>query len=513
MFKLNYLLFTISLILSSSTSFGKSITIGSKAFSESFILSEMLAIILEENYDIEVKRKMGLGGTMVAFDALKNGEIDVYPDYTGTGYVMILGHQNRVGPNEVLNIVKKEYKEKFKILWSKPLGFNNTYALAVRYNDKIFDNIGSLSQLKSVKKAFKYAAPHEFMERKDGHVEFAKYYQLSLPSNNVFSMEAGLMYSALKEESIDIGVVYSTDGRIKANNLKVLEDDKDFFPPYYAAFNFTEEAKSRVPELILAIEELEGNISEKEMITLNFQSDKLKIPPKVIAHNFLVKKEILQANEIKVAKNLNFFQYAYSRRSYLIKLIAEHIGISLSATLIASLFGLPLGIYLTRNKSASRFVFPIINSVQTIPSIALLGALIPLMGIGIWPALVALFLYALLPIVRNTYTGIMGVNSHLVEAAKGIGLTSYQVLKNVELPLAMPVILSGVRTALVIVIGTTTLAALIGAGGLGGPIFRGVSTVNTNLLLLGAIPSALLAIVADSLLTKVEKKIVSKGIR
>ena len=180
---------------------------------------------------------------------------------------------------------------------------------------------------------------------------------------------------------------------------------------------------------------------------------------------------------------------------------------------MALLVSIPTGVALTRFPKLSKLVFPIINTVQTIPSLALLGFLIPLMGIGYLPAVIALFLYSLLPLIRNTYSGIEGVNSNYIEASRGLGLTPMQILFKVEIPLAMPIILAGVRTASVIVIGTATLAALVGAGGLGEPIFRGVATVNGNLILLGAIPSAILAIVVDKFWEVLEKKLVSPGIR
>ncbi|MFT6603337.1 MAG: osmoprotectant transport system permease protein [Bacteriovoracaceae bacterium] len=202
-----------------------------------------------------------------------------------------------------------------------------------------------------------------------------------------------------------------------------------------------------------------------------------------------------------------------SRKGQLIKLLGEHLLLSFVAIFCALLVSIPLGVVLTRKKRAAQIVFPIVNTIQTIPSLALLGFLIPILGIGFAPAVLALFLYSLLPLVRNTYEGIKAVDRNFVEASRGIGLTNMQILFKVEIPLALPIILAGLRTATVIVIGTATLAALIGAGGLGDPIFRGVATVNSNLILLGAIPSALLAIAADKFIGIVGNAFVSKGIK
>lgn len=185
------------------------------------------------------------------------------------------------------------------------------------------------------------------------------------------------------------------------------------------------------------------------------------------------------------------------RRGQLLTTIFEHIQISFIALLIAALIGVPLGILLTKTKKLSEIVMNIAAILQTIPSLALLGLMIPLFGIGKVPAVIALVVYALLPILRNTYTGIAEVDSSLVEAAKGIGMKPGRRLTKVELPIAMPVIMAGIRTAMVLIIGTATLAALIGAGGLGDLILLGIDRNDSSLILIGAIPAALLAILFD----------------
>lgn len=183
----------------------------------------------------------------------------------------------------------------------------------------------------------------------------------------------------------------------------------------------------------------------------------------------------------------------------------EHIGLTLISLLIAVIIGLPLGVFITRRRSLSGTVLSLAGILQTIPSIALLGFMIPVLGIGPKPAIVALLLYALLPIIHNTYTGITGIDASVKEAALAMGMSRWQVLKKVELPLAMPVILAGVRTATVINVGVATLASYIAAGGLGEFIFGGISLNNTNMILAGAIPAALLALVFDFLLSRLQK--------
>lgn len=183
----------------------------------------------------------------------------------------------------------------------------------------------------------------------------------------------------------------------------------------------------------------------------------------------------------------------------------QHIGLTFISLLLATAIGLPLGIFIARRRKFSGSVLGVAGVLQTIPSIALLGFMIPVLGIGAKPAIVALLIYALLPIIRNTYTGIIGIDRHITEAAKALGMSKGQILLKVELPLAMPVILGGIRTATVINVGVATLASYIAAGGLGEFIFGGISLNNTNMILAGAIPAALLAVVLDTLLAVVQK--------
>ncbi|MBI3307757.1 MAG: ABC transporter permease/substrate-binding protein [Candidatus Melainabacteria bacterium] len=196
----------------------------------------------------------------------------------------------------------------------------------------------------------------------------------------------------------------------------------------------------------------------------------------------------------------HFIEFLFDYREELVELTFEHIELTIMSLTIAMAIGLPIGILLTRYKKISDPVLGIIGVIQTIPSVALLGLLLPLLGIGPVPAIVALFLYALLPLVRNTFTGIIEVEESVKEAAKGMGMSNLQVLTKVELPLAIPVIFAGIRTATVINVGIATLCALIAAGGLGEFIFRGIQLNNTNMILAGAIPAAILALTFDFVL-------------
>ncbi|HEU5054385.1 MAG TPA: ABC transporter permease/substrate-binding protein [Hanamia sp.] len=199
------------------------------------------------------------------------------------------------------------------------------------------------------------------------------------------------------------------------------------------------------------------------------------------------------------------FHFMQSQSGKIFDELLQHIGLTFISLLIAVIVGIPVGILITRKRKLAAPVLGFTGILQTIPSIALLGFMIPLFGIGAVPAIIALFLYALLPIVRNTFTGITQVDQSVVEAAKGMGMTRTQILNKVQLPLAMPVILAGIRTATVINVGVATLASYIGAGGLGEFIFGGISLNNTNMILAGAIPAALLALFFDFLLSRLQK--------
>lgn len=517
--KLKIIILIFPLLLSSlSPVHGESlktpIKIGSKVFSEALLLGEMLALILENKFNQPVVRRLNLGGTKVVFDALQNDDIDIYAEYTGTGYVFILKEKNFVkNPEVIYEKVKKEYYERFKIIWGPPIGFNNSYVLAVRDDDPNFQNINSLSELPKDLTSYGFASAHEFMERTDGFNAFKNFYNLDFNMDEVIGMDSGLMYGALVNEQVDMIMAYGTDGRILAYDLKAIKDDQNFFPPYWAAWNFKEEALRKFPHLQKAVNLFHNLISEEEMRHMNAAVDEYKKSPKEVAKNFLIKKGILKGKITNSQAKRSLPLFIYKKRNYLLKVTKDHIKLSALSLLLAIIISLPIGIMLTRYEKMAGPVFAVINTVQTIPSLALLGLLIPITGIGFTPAIIALFLYSLLPLIRNTYTGIHGVDKNYIEASKGMGLTSYQILKSVEIPLAMPVILAGIRTSSVIVIGTATLAALVGAGGLGEPIFRGVATINSQLIILGAAPSALLTITVDKLLGLAETKLISKGLQ
>ena len=210
---------------------------------------------------------------------------------------------------------------------------------------------------------------------------------------------------------------------------------------------------------------------------------------------------------------MNFFEFVSYRMGDILRLALQHMQITGMAVLFAIIIGVPTGIAISRNAKTANIVIGIANVFQTLPSLALFGLIIPILGIGIVPSIFVLFLYALLPIIKNTHIGISNVDASVIEAGKGMGMKVSQILRIVELPLALPVIMGGIRISTVINIGTATIAALIGAGGLGDFIFRGISMADNNLILAGAIPTAILALSVDTILGLVEKSITPKGLK
>lgn len=507
----------MGLLLSAPAMAKEPVVIGSKNFTEQYVLGEILALTIEENTDIPVRRQFNLGGTQFAFEAVRTGEIDIYPEYTGTGLVTLLKEEMMADPGRVYGRVKARFEEKYGLTWSRPLGFDSSYAFAVRKNDPAMKEVRTVSDLAELaaRENILMAINHEFMDRPDGFYHVQKIYNLPITQGNIVNLDPGLMYTAIRDKRVDAIVAFAADGRIKAFQLRLLEDDRHALPPYEAAAVVRMDALKRHPGLEDALNRLAGVISNADMMQMNYEVDYLGHTPRQVAARFLAEEGVIPRESVSQAGNVtdNFLLYAWAKRNYLGRLLKEHVLLTLAALALATGIALPTGVLLTRLSYLEGPVFAVVNLLQTIPSLALLGFLIPFLGIGVKPAIVALFLYALLPLVRNTFIGIKEVDPHLKEACRGMGLTDMQILKKVELPLALPTIMAGVRTSTVIIVGTATLVALIGAGGLGDPIFRGISSVNTNTILLGAVPAALLAVVLDRFLHVVEDKMTARSPR
>lgn len=475
-----------------SAAWSQAIKIGSKNFNESQILAEIMAQILEDRR-FEVERKFGLGGTLICYRALVNGEIDLYPEYSGTIEQAILKLSQSVSYEELQSLLRQKYD--LELLPS--FGFNNTYALAARENFAEKHDLSKISDLKD-RSGLNYGLSYEFIERGDGWYALADYYDLQASPTG---MEHTLAYRALARGKIDIMDVYSTDAEIRKYDLALLEDDKKFFPEYLAAPLARTDLPQRAKN-VLAL--LADKLDETEMQNLNAQ---VAIAGKTFAEAaraFLIKNKLVR--DVGAAAQTN-------RWSDLAQKTLDHIFLVVIAMSAAILIAVPLGMLIYKLRRISGPVIYFTGLMQTIPSLALLALMIPLFGIGVKPGLVALFLYALLPILRNTYTALTSIDPILKRVSVGMGLTAWQRLRHIELPLAMPTVLAGIRTATVLVIGTATIAAFIGAGGLGEYIFTGMSLNDVCLIMWGAIPAALLAILGELFFEGLERWTIPRHLR
>lgn len=479
----------------------ETIRIASKNFGESYLLSEIAAQLLEAR-GFTVRRQLGLGGTLICYGALFNDQIDVYIEYTGTITQAILKSPT---PLELPQI-REQIPQDLELLL--PFGFNNTYAMTMRADQAESLGLSTVSELVA-QRQLRVVVSHEFLERNDGWPGLKEHYGFTTTPTGI---EHGLAYQALADGAIDVTDAYSTDGELARYKLRVLQDDLGFFPEYLALpfvrASLPEEAKA-------ALRELANTLDAEQMQALNSAVLGAELPDggeasgagdfARVAQEFLVAKKLITAQAANSASNRMW--------SSLWRNTLRHLQLTLIALAFAVLVGVGVGLVVFRNARIANVVVYLCGLLQTIPSIALLALMIPLLGIGLVPAIVALFLYALLPILRNTVVALGTIDPELVRTAKAIGLSRAERMRHVLLPLSLPNIFAGIRTAAVISVGTATLAAFIGAGGLGDPIVTGLSLNDTGLILQGAIPAACLAMAIELGFEVLERWIIPKPLR
>lgn len=482
--------FTLCIFLSAFFTEGQSIRVGAKHFNEGYILSEIISQLLEsEGYTVE--RKYNLGGTLVCFEALKNNAIDIYPEYSGTLSAEILKR-----PQLSYQAINLALQKNFQLEIAEPYGFNNSYALVIKKQLSEAKNIRTISDLKTHTE-LKLGLSYEFLKRQDGWDNLATRY--SLPHQPV-GLEHGLAYQALDQGKIELTDAYSTDGEIAKYNLFVLQDNQHFFPQYEATSLYRQGIDTRIKNIL---SKLNGRIDEQKMQSMNASVLYDKKTFEQVATSFLTYEGLILKRQAERKSTIND----------ILQKAGTHLLLTFSALILAICFSIPLGIWLYWHPGISKSVLYLTGLLQTIPSIALLAMMIPLFGIGVVPAVNALFLYAVLPILRNTLTGLQSVDPLLKKVADGIGMNRFQKIRFVEFPLAVPMVLAGIRTAAVINVGTATLAAFIGAGGLGEFIVTGLALNNTELILRGAIPAAILALLVEFGFSLLEKWWVPKHLR
>ena len=469
------------------------VVIGSKKFTESYVLGEIAKRTLTDA-GIPAEHRQGMGGTIILWEALRGGQIHAYPEYTGTIATEILRSNSRVSLNQIRDLL-----EQLGVGMTAPLGFNNTYSLVMRRSEAQRLGIRHISDLLKHPE-LKIGLTHEFLDRQDGWQPLRERY--GLPQHNVIGIDHALGYSALANGSIAVKDAYSTDAKIEQNDLVVLEDDLHFFPKYEAVFLFRLSMPARA---IAALRGLEGTLDEKRMIGLNAEAERTK--------DYAKAANLYFGRDVAARRPEQYIGESFPHK--LAQWTVRHLQLAGFSLLLSVIVGIPLGIVASRGGAVGHVVLGFAGIVQTIPSLALLALLVPLpfFGISVRTAITALFLYGLLPIVRSTATGLQDIPRALRESAVALGLSPTARLWEVYLPMASRSILSGIKTSAVINIGTATLAALIGAGGLGEPIISGLNLNDHVTILEGAIPAAVLALLVQWCFDLLDRVLIPKGLR
>lgn len=467
------------------------VVVGSKAFTESVILGEVAALVIRER-GIPARHQRQLGGTRILWNAILTGEIDVYAEYSGTLRQEILNH-TAITDDELRHMVGNH-----GLLMTPALGFNNTYALGMQRQVAQELNIETISDLNKHQN-LEFGFSNEFMDRADGWPGLQHRYQLH--NAPVRGLDHDLAYRALAGGDIHVTDLYTTDAEIDYYQLRILRDDLNYFPEYQAVYLIRAESARRFTNLKPALDTLGGQIDNRTMVAMNATAKLRKVPESKVAADFLATLGI----DAQAPRDNRWHRLVRHTREHLVLVL-----ISLSAAIAIAI---PLGIVAARHRRLGQFILSVTGIIQTIPALALLVFMIPLLGIGGPPALMALFLYSLLPIVRSTHAGLADISGPIQESAHALGLPSGARLRRIELPLAARSILSGIKTSAVINVGTATLGALIGAGGYGQPILTGIRLDDTGLILQGAVPAALLALAVQGLFEVAERYAIPRGLR
>ncbi len=506
-----------SMVCASQVQAEDTLRLGGKRFTEAYVLVELLAQTARAA-GTPVEVRPGLGNTAIVYAALQAGSIDIYPEYTGTIALEIL---KRPGGEGLASL--REQLRPLGLGVDLPLGFNNGYALAMREDRAASLGIAQLSDL-ARHPSLVLGLSNEFIGRADGWPGLSKRYGLTQRPQG---LDHGLAYEALgkapRPGQVDAIDIYTTDAKIARLGLRVLRDDATHFPRYDAVLLYRLDVPQRFPAAWAALMALRGSIDERAMIAMNARAELDGVGFDAIAREFLasarapataaaptvsgaVLAQVPAAAPAGTAAVAAAAAPALTPPGFWSKLFGpdlgrltlQHLSLVLASVGLAVLIGVPAATLVAPHARWRALLLGATGLLQTVPALALLAVLISLLGrIGTAPALVALTLYALLPVMRNTCTGLAGVPAGLVTAGMALGLTAAQRLRHIELPLALPVIVAGVRTATSIAVGTATIAAFIGAGGYGERIVTGLALNDRELLLAGALPAAALALLFE----------------
>jgi osmoprotectant transport system permease protein len=497
---------TVALACVTAAAAAPPLNVGSKRFTESYILGEILKQTAQAAGETTATHRQGLGNTAIVLNALNAGSIDVYPEYTGTIAKEIL-KLDAVPPLPELNGALAA----MGLAVAVPLGFNNTYAIAMRADDARAKSISKLSDLKAHPE-LRLGLSQEFIGRADGWPGLKRAYDL--PFDTPRGLDHGLAYEAIAERQVDAIDIYSTDAKLDKYGLTVLADDRNYFPRYDAVLLYRADLPQKLPKTWAALRKLEGTIDDASMRKMNAAAELDGKDFAAVAAGFLAAHPSATAVRTELVEG--------QRQSFLAKLFGPDFGrltlehltlvfVSLAASIV---IGVPLGILAAKRPATEGVILGATAVIQTVPSLALLAVLIPLTGrIGAVPALIALALYALLPIVRNTHTALTQISRGMKQAAQSLGLKAGTIMQKIELPLAAPTVLAGIKTSAVINVGTATIAAFIGAGGYGERIVAGLALNDHAMLLAGAIPAAALALLIEGGFRLGERWMIPAGLR
>lgn len=483
----------LALVLLATTVRGQeTLTIGSKSFTESVLLGELLAEKARRE-GLSVEHKASLRGTRLVFEAVRSGAVDVYPEYTGTLLREVFADRGLSTEAELRAALAEA-----GLAMSDPIGFNNTYAIGVMPPTAQALGLKNISDLRSAPD-LRFGFTNEFIERNDGWRALRDAY--GLPQTDIQGIDHDLGYQALGSGAIDAKEIYTTDAKIESMGITVLGDDLGHFPRYDAVWIYRIDLADRMPDAVAAIESLTGVLDEAAMSSLNAQVDVEGREERDVARNYFdtggVSAGVLGLNE-RIRQAAGEIPLRTGEHAIL-------VGVSM---LLAIAIAVPMGVVAARSRGFEQVVLGVSGVLQTIPSLALLALLVSLLAItGQIPTIIALFVYSLLPIVRTTHAGLTQIPQSVRDSARSLGLPRGRMLLDVELPLAVPSIFAGIKTAVVINVGTATLGGFIAAGGYGVPILAGIRRVDTVLILAGLVPAALMAIMLTLLLDVVERAI------
>lgn len=495
-------------VIATTAALAATLNVGSKRFTESYILGEIVTQKARTAGEATVVHRQGLGNTAIVLNALTSGNIDVYPEYTGTIAKEIL-KLDAVPTLRELNVRLAP----MGLAAAVPLGFNNTYALALRADDARREGISRLSDLRAHPE-LRLGLSQEFLGRADGWPGLKRAY--GLPFETPLGLDHGLAYEAIAQRQVDVIDVYSTDAKIAKYGLTVLADDRRFFPPYAAVLLYRVDLPNRFPKTWAALEQLAGTIDDASMRQMNAAAELNGQNFASIAATFLAHASDTATTAAARDRKGGTLE-AFWRKLFgpdLGRLTVEHLALTFVSLAASIIIGIPLGVMAVKRPATEGLILGATGVVQTIPSLALLAFLIPLTGrIGIVPAFVALAMYALLPIVRNTHTAFTQIPHAMIQAARSLGMEDGTILRKIELPLAAKTILAGIKTSAVINVGAATIAAFIGAGGYGERIVTGLALNDHAMLLAGAVPAAVLALLIEGAFRAGERWVIPEGMR